>query len=199
MNYAEIKYFDIANGEGVRTSLFVSGCRRGCPGCFNSGAWSFAAGKPFTREVEDKIIESLDHPFCDGLTILGGEPMEPENQAGLVSFVERVRERFPRGGGHRGDPTKTIWCFTGDTLDELMPGARHHTEVTDRLLACVDILVDGPWVQELYDISLRFHGSSNQRLIDMNATRAAAAARGCTLAEAAVCWNDEEVYSTHSM
>lgn len=199
MNYAEIKYFDIANGEGVRTSLFVSGCRRGCPGCFNSGAWSFAAGKPFTREVEDKIIESLDHPFCDGLTILGGEPMEPENQAGLVSFVERVRERFPRGGGHRGEPGKTIWCFTGDTLDELMPGARHHTEVTDRLLSCVDILVDGPWVQELYDISLRFHGSSNQRLIDMNATRAAAEARGCALADAVVCWSDEEVYSTHSM
>ena len=199
MNYAEIKYSDIANGEGVRTSLFVSGCRRGCPGCFNSGAWSFQAGEPFTREVEDQIIESLDHPFCDGLTVLGGEPMEPENLRGLVGFLERVRARFPRSGDGTGAPAKTIWCFTGDTLDELMPGGRHHTEVTDRMLDCIDILVDGPWVQELYDISLRFHGSSNQRLIDLNATRAAAAARGVTLAEAVVPWRDEEVYSTHSM
>lgn len=199
MNYAEIKYSDIANGEGVRTSLFVSGCRRGCPGCFNSGAWSFAAGEPFTREVEDRIIESLDHPFADGLTVLGGEPMEPENQRGLVSFLERVRARFPRGMHADGSPAKSIWCFTGDVLDELMPGGRHHTEVTDRVLDTIDILVDGPWMQELYDISLRFRGSSNQRLIDLNATRRAAAARGCSLAEAVVLWRDEEVYSTHSM
>ena len=207
MNYAEIKYSDIANGEGVRTSLFVSGCRRGCPGCFNSGAWSFAAGEPFTREVEDEIIASLEHPFCDGLTVLGGEPMEPENQRGLVSFLERVRERFPRGGegalgaaaGTPGLAAKTIWCFTGDTLDELMPGGRHHTEVTDHLLSCVDILVDGPWVQELYDISLRFRGSSNQRVIDLNATRAAAAERGCSLADTVCLWQDERVYTTHSM
>lgn len=193
MNYAEIKYFDIANGEGVRTTLFVSGCTRGCPGCFNSGAWSFEAGKPFTREVEDKIIESMAPDYVDGLTLLGGEPMEPQNQAGLVAFVERVRERYPRGGG------KTIWCFTGDTLDELMPGGRHRTEVTDRLLDCIDILVDGPWVQELYDISLRFHGSSNQRIIDLNASRAQAAAQGVSLADAACLWRDEEVYATHSM
>lgn len=193
MNYAEIKYFDIANGEGVRTTLFVSGCTRGCPGCFNSGAWSFEAGKPFTREVEDKIIESMAPDYVDGLTLLGGEPMEPQNQAGLVAFVERVRERYPRDGG------KTIWCFTGDTLDELMPGGRHRTEVTDRLLDCIDILVDGPWVQGLYDISLRFHGSSNQRIIDLNATRAQAAAQGVPLTDAVCLWRDEEVYATHSM
>lgn len=193
MNYSEIKYFDIANGEGVRTSLFVSGCRRGCPGCFNSGAWSFAAGEPFTREVEDQILKSLEHPFCEGLTVLGGEPMEPENQRGLVDFLERVRAVLPREKG------RTIWCFTGDTLDELMPGARHHTEVTDRVLDCIDVLVDGPWVQELHDISLRFHGSSNQRLIDLNATRAAAAERGCSLADAVCLWQDEQVYATHSM
>ena len=193
VNYAEIKYFDIANGEGVRTTLFVSGCTRGCPGCFNSGAWSFEAGKPFTREVEDKIIESMAPDYVDGLTLLGGEPMEPQNQAGLVGLVERVRERYPRGCG------KTIWCFTGDMLDELMPGGRHHTEVTDRLLDCIDILVDGPWVQELYDISLRFHGSSNQRIIDLNATRAAAAEQGVSLADAVRPWRDEEVYSTHTM
>ncbi|WP_418743018.1 anaerobic ribonucleoside-triphosphate reductase activating protein [Enorma massiliensis] len=199
MNYAEIKYFDIANGEGVRTSLFVSGCRRGCPGCFNSGAWSFLAGKPFTQEIEDKIIESLGHPFCEGLTILGGEPMEPENQEGLVGFVERVRERFPREVRPDGSPEKTIWCFTGDTLDELMPGGKHHTAVTECLLGCIDILVDGPFMQDLYDISLRFRGSSNQRLIDLNATRAAAAERGCPLAEAVKLWQDEQVYATHSM
>ncbi len=198
MNYAEIKYFDIANGEGVRTTLFVSGCRRGCPGCFNSGAWSFAAGEPFTRAVEDRIIESLEHEFCDGLTLLGGEPMEPENQAGLVEFLERVRARFPRGGGS-GAPEKTIWCYTGDTLDELMPGAPHATPVTERLLACVDVLVDGPFMQDLHDITLRFRGSSNQRLIDMAATRRAAAHNGVSLAEAVVLWEDEPVYTTHTM
>ena len=201
MNYAEIKYFDIANGEGVRTTLFVSGCTRGCPGCFNSGAWSFAAGEPFTPEVEAQIMASLEHEFCDGLTLLGGEPMEPENQRGLVAFVERVRERFPRGRAEVGisEDAKTIWCFTGDTLDELMPGARHHTEVTNRLLSCIDVLVDGPFVQELHDITLRFRGSSNQRIIDLNATRAAAAARGCSLAEAVQLWRDEDVYATHTM
>ncbi len=193
MNYATIKYFDIANGEGVRTSLFVSGCRRGCKNCFNAVAWDFAAGEPFDTAVEDEILSSLDHPFCDGLSILGGEPMEPENQAGLVDFVERVRRAYPRGAG------KTIWCYTGDTLDELCCGGRHHTEVTDRLLDALDILVDGPFVQELYDISLRFRGSSNQRVIDMNATRVAAAEHAVALSQAVKLWQDETVYSTHSM
>lgn len=193
MNYAEIKYSDIANGEGVRTTLFVSGCTRGCPGCFNSGAWSFAAGEPFTDEVADRIIESLEPFYMDGLTLLGGEPMEPANQEGLVGFVERVRARFPEGCG------KTIWCYTGDTLDELMVGGRHHTDVTDRLLACIDVLVDGPFVQDLHDITLRFRGSSNQRIIDMAATRAAAAEQGVELARAVRPWCDEEVYSTHTM
>lgn len=193
MNYANIKYFDIADGEGVRTSLFVSGCRRGCKNCFNSVAWDFAAGEPFDRAVEDKIIESLDHPFIDGLTILGGEPMEPENQAGLVDFVERVRAAYPSGSG------KTIWCFTGDVLEELMPGGCHHTEVTDRILTCLDMLVDGPFVQDLYDISLRFRGSSNQRVIDMNATRARAEREGVALCDAVELWRDDPVYSTHTM
>ena len=193
MNYANIKYFDIADGEGVRTSLFVSGCRRGCKNCFNSVAWDFTAGEPFDRGVEDKIIESLDHPFIDGLTILGGEPMEPENQAGLVDFVERVRTAYPVESG------KTIWCFTGDVLEELMPGGRHHTEVTDRILACLDMLVDGPFVQDLYDITLRFRGSSNQRVIDMNATRARAAREDVALCDAVELWRDDPVYSTHTM
>lgn len=185
MNYAAIKYFDIANGEGVRTSLFVSGCRRGCPFCFNERAWNFAAGDPFTREVEDKIIESLEPPYMDGLTVLGGEPMEPENQAGLVGFLERVRATYPRSSG------KTIWIYTGDVYEqELLEGGRHHTDVTDRILACADILVDGPFVQELHDITLRFRGSSNQRIIDLNRTRKA----GET-----VLWEDDPIYATHGM
>ena len=193
MNYAEIKHFDIANGEGVRTTLFVSGCRRGCKNCFNEVAWNFAAGKPFTAEVADEIIESLRPAYVDGLTILGGEPMEPENQEGLVAFVERVRDEFPRESG------KTIWCFTGDTWDrELVTGGRHHTEVTDRLLSCVDVLVDGPFVQSLHDITLRFRGSSNQRLIDMPETLEAVAA-GIAPADAVRLWGDERVYATHAM
>lgn len=195
MNYAEIKNFDIANGEGVRTTLFVSGCRRGCKNCFNEAAWNFAAGKPFTREVEDKIIEGLRPVYIDGLTLLGGEPMEPENQAGLVDFLERVRKEFPRDA----PASKTIWCFTGDTLEtELLEGGRHHTDVTDRLLDCIDVLVDGPFVQDLYDITLRFRGSSNQRLIDMNRTRERLAA-GFAPAEAVCLWDDGPVYATHSM
>ena len=110
MNYSTIKYFDIANGEGVRTTLFVSGCRRGRPGCFNAEAWDFSAGKPFTREIEDEILESLSASYVDGLTLLGGEPMEPENQTGLLPFLQRVRSRFPE---------KTIWCYTGELYEIL--------------------------------------------------------------------------------
>lgn len=190
MNYSAIKYFDIANGEGVRTSLFVSGCRRHCPHCFNGEAWRFDAGKPFTPEVEQEILKSLEAPYADGLSILGGEPMEPENQAGLVDFVEQVKSRFPDKG---------IWCYTGDVLEELEADGKHHTDATGRLLACIDVLVDGPFVQDLYDISLRFRGSSNQRVIDLAATRKLAAERGCKLSEAVCLWQDESVYATHSM
>lgn len=194
MNYATIKFFDVANGEGVRTSLFVSGCRRGCPFCFNEEAWSFRAGKPFTPEIEDRIIESMASPFMDGLTVLGGEPMEPENQAGLVGFLERVRAAYPRGGG------KTIWIYTGDTFHiELVPGGRHHrAATTDRILDATDILVDGPFVQEKYDISLRFRGSSNQRIIDLARTRRRMA-DGLAPADAVTLWEDEPVYATHEL
>ena len=151
MNYSEIKYFDIANGEGVRTSLFVSGCRHGCPGCFNPEQWDFTAGKPFSPEVQNEILESLAPEYVDGLTLLGGEPMEPENQRALIDFVERVRETYPE---------KTIWCYTGDLLEDLQnPESSRHTEVTDRLLAAIDVLVDGPFVQAHHDITLRFRGS----------------------------------------
>ena len=190
LNYSAIKYCDIANGEGVRTSLFVSGCRRRCPFCFNEEAQNFAAGSPFDEAAQEAILKSLEPVYIDGLSLLGGEPMEPENQRGLVDFVERVKERFP---------DKNIWCYTGDVLDELLAGGRHHTEVTDRLLACIDILVDGPFVQDKKDITLRFRGSSNQRIIDMNATRAAAEDAGVSLSEAVRIWQDDPVYSTHTM
>ena len=198
VNYATIKYCDIANGEGVRTSLFVSGCRRHCPYCFNEVAWDFAAGMPFSPAVEDEVLASLEPAYIAGLSVLGGEPMEPENQRGLVGFLERVRAVYPADGAGAA-PAKTIWCYTGDTLDELMPGGRHRTEVTERLLACIDVLVDGPYVQELHDVALRFRGSSNQRVIDLAATHAAAAAAGCTPAQAVRLWDDGPFYSTHSM
>ncbi len=190
MNYSAIKYCDIANGEGVRTSLFVSGCRRHCPFCFNEEAQNFASGQAFDAQAEEAILKSLEPEYVDGLSLLGGEPMEPENQHGLVDFVERVKARFPQ---------KNVWCYTGDVLEELLPGGRHRTEVTDRLLACIDILVDGPFVQAQKDITLRFRGSANQRIIDMNATRAKAAELGAPLSEAVCAWVDDPVFSTHTM
>lgn len=127
--------------------------------------WNFDFGEPFTREVEDELIESMCPSHIRGLTLLGGEPMEPSNQRGLVGFLERVKAELPG---------KTIWCFTGDLLEDLLDEANpRRTEVTDRMLACIDVLVDGPYIKELHDISLRFRGSSNQRIIDMPATRAA--------------------------
>jgi anaerobic ribonucleoside-triphosphate reductase activating protein len=181
MNYAEIKYCDIANGVGVRTTLFVSGCRHHCEGCFNPVQWDFAAGEPFTPEVEQKIMESLEPPYVAGLTILGGEPMEMENQAGLLPFLRRVRERFPQ---------KSIWVYTGFTWEALTQGpSRATSEMVPQLLSLVDVLVDGPFVLPLKDISLRFRGSSNQRLIDVPATLASGEV---TL------WQDEPVFSSHA-
>lgn len=182
MNYAEVKYCDIANGVGTRTTLFVSGCTHHCEECFQPQTWSFDFGEPFTREVEDALVERMRPSYVRGLTLLGGEPMEPDNQRGLVGFLERVKAELPG---------KTIWCFTGDLLEDLLDGMSvRHTEVTDRLLDCIDVLVDGPYVKELHDISLRFRGSSNQRIIDLPATRATGGV---------VLWEDEEVYATHSM
>ena len=182
MNYSAIKYFDIANGEGVRTTLFVSGCRRGCKNCFNAVAWDFAAGDPFTPGVADQIIASIDHPFCDGLPLLGGEPMEPENQRGLLELARAAKAAHPE---------KTIWCYTGDMYEELVdPESPRHTEHTDELLALIDVLVDGPYIEDLHDITLRFRGSSNQRVIDLNETRKAGKV---------MLWEDEAVYATHSM
>ena len=158
MNYASIRTCDIANGEGVRVSLFVSGCTNHCKGCFNEEAWDFAYGEPFTKKTENEILAALEPDFIAGLTILGGEPMEPENQRALVPFLRRVRDRFGL--------SKTIWIYTGCILEsELKSPSRWRTEDTDEILAMTDVLVDGRFVEALKDISLRFRGSSNQRIL----------------------------------
>ena len=165
MNYAEIKKNDIANGEGVRTSLFVSGCRNRCKNCFNAVTWDFLYGKPFDQAVEDDIIASTRPRWISGLSLLGGEPFEPEHQRALVPFLRRVRQMYP---------DKTIWGFSGFTYEELTSDGTHpRCEVTDEMLSLLDVLVDGRFVEELKDLTLRFRGSSNQRLIDLNASRQA--------------------------
>lgn len=160
MNYSAIKNYDIANGLGVRVTLFVSGCTHHCEGCFNEETWSFSSGKPFTKETEDEIIKLLSPDYIKGLTLLGGEPMEKVNQAALYPFVKRVKEAYP---------DKNIWCYSGYTLDEIIKG-RAHTDVTDALLGFIDVLVDGEFKKELYSIALKFRGSSNQRVIDLKET-----------------------------
>lgn len=161
MNYATIKKYDIANGLGVRVSLFVSGCTHHCKNCFNAIAWDFAYGTPFTEETEIELLKDLSHPMIEGLSLLGGEPMEPENQFGLISFLRKVKQQFPN---------KTIWCYTGYTLEKDLLEGRAHTPITDELLSYVDVLVDGKFEENLKDITLKFRGSSNQRVIDMKET-----------------------------
>ncbi len=159
MNYGEIKTFDIANGEGVRVSLFVSGCTHHCKNCFNKETWSFDYGKPFTEEAEKIITDNLAFEYINGLSLLGGEPFEPSNQQALLPFLKRVKARFPN---------KTIWCYTGYLFDsELLCESRARCEYTDEMLSLIDVLVDGEFKQDLYDISLSFRGSSNQRIIDV--------------------------------
>lgn len=162
MNYSEIKYYDIANGTGVRTTLFVSGCRNHCEGCFQPETWNFDNGEPFTAEVEDQIIESMKYDYVTGLTLLGGDPFEEENQAVLAPFMNRFKAQCP---------DKNVWAFTGYLLEDLLPGGRKHTEYTDDLLATIDILVDGPFVLARKNLWLKFRGSENQRLIDLNEYR----------------------------
>ena len=165
MNYGEIKDCDIANGVGVRVTLFVSGCTNRCPGCFQPQTWDFNYGEPFTAETEEKLLAMLAPGYINGLTLLGGDPFEPENQRALVPFLRRVREAYPH---------KTVWAFTGFVYEDLLrEGSHPRCEATDELLSMTDVLVDGPFIQAQKDISLRFRGSRNQRLIDMNKTRAA--------------------------
>ncbi len=163
MNYGEIKTTDIANGQGVRTSLFVSGCTHHCKGCFNEETWDFNFGKPFTKEVEDEIIESLRPAYIAGLTILGGEPMEVVNQKEIRPLLERIKRELPK---------KTIWIYSGYLWEELTDpeNKRCHGEDTDAILSMIDVLVDGEFVEEKRDLMLRFRGSSNQRVIDVQET-----------------------------
>lgn len=164
MNYCSIKNCDIANGLGVRVSLFVSGCTHHCKGCFNPETWDFCAGERYTKETEDEILRLLDMPYIDGLTLLGGEPFEPQNQRELVKLLRRVREELPQ---------KNIWCYTGYTYEtdllgeDLNKKSRARCEVTDEMLSMIDILVDGEFKEDLKDINLKFRGSSNQRLLDL--------------------------------
>jgi anaerobic ribonucleoside-triphosphate reductase activating protein len=155
MNYAKINTTDIANGIGVRVSLFVSGCRRHCPGCHNELAWDFDFGQPFTKTTMKRILSRLGEDFIDGLTILGGEPFEPDNVGTMWEIISEVKRVYP---------TKTIWVYSGYTYEEL------HDRYPDDLLSMIDVLVDGAFVEDLKDITLKFRGSSNQRIIDVPAT-----------------------------
>ena len=165
MNYGAIKKFDIANGEGIRTTLFVSGCRNRCKNCFQPETWDFNYGKPFDASASSEIFESLSNPSVRGVTILGGEPMEPENQVALLPFLRELKAKFPE---------KNIWLYTGNLYEELAGNVGSHEKclgITKELLSYVDILVDGPFVEEEKSLGLRFRGSKNQRIIDMNKTR----------------------------
>ena len=162
MNFAKINKNDIANGIGIRVTLFVSGCTHYCKGCFNKEAWDFDFGQLFDEGVQNELLEALNPSYIGGLTLLGGEPMEPQNQRALLPFLKRVKEVYKN---------KTVWCYSGYTFEELTGASRARCEVTDEVLSLIDILVDGEFQEELKDISLRFKGSSNQRIIDMNKTR----------------------------
>lgn len=159
MNYGTIKEYDIADGPGVRVSLFVSGCRHHCKGCFNEETWNFNYGEPFTDEVKDRILKLLEPVYIQGFSLLGGEPFEPENQVVLVKLLREIKETYPK---------KDIWCYSGYLFDvDLAEGGRVYTEVTDEMLSYIDVLVDGEFVEELKDITLKFRGSSNQRILEL--------------------------------
>ncbi|MGM9628570.1 MAG: anaerobic ribonucleoside-triphosphate reductase activating protein [Faecousia sp.] len=162
MNYATIKNCDIANGPGVRVSLFVSGCTHHCPGCFNQVAWDFDYGQPFTQETIDAILKMLQPSYVRGLTLLGGEPFEPQNQAGVVELLRQVKRELPG---------KTVWAYSGYLFDrDILSGRLGDTR---EYLSYVDVLVDGPFIEEKKNLSLRFRGSENQRIIDVPASLSA--------------------------
>ena len=164
MNYATIKSRDIANGPGVRVSLFVSGCTHHCKGCFNAVAWDFDYGQPFTQETIDSILEMLQPAYVKGITLLGGEPFEPENQPALVSLLRQIKEKYPE---------KSIWSFSGYLFDrDILPGKLGDPAITREFVSYLDVLVDGRFVEEKKDLTLRFRGSSNQRIIDVPASLA---------------------------
>jgi len=158
MNYGRINPNDIANGTGVRVTLFVSGCTHHCKGCFNPETWDFNYGSPFTEETRDKILSLLEPGYINGLSILGGEPMEPQNQRELLPLLKKVKEKFPQ---------KDIWCYSGYLFDKEIINGRAHCEVTDELVSLIDVLVDGRFVEEKKNIVLKLRGSENQRVIDV--------------------------------
>lgn len=162
MNYGEIKKTDIADGIGVRVSVFVSGCTHHCKNCFNEATWDFNYGKPYTSETEKEIMNALKPMYISGLTLLGGEPFEPLNQRELVKLLRKVRSELPY---------KTVWCYSGYTYEELTGKSKAVCECTDEMLSMIDVLVDGEFVEEKKDIRLKFRGSSNQRIIDIDKTR----------------------------
>lgn len=165
MNYATIKWTDIANGEGVRISLFVSGCTRRCKNCFNAVAWDFDYGSPFTDEVQESILQGLKSDYIAGLSLLGGEPLEPSNQRALLPLVREVKKSFP---------SKSIWCYTGNTFNPetgLLKENDKNTEVTEELLSYIDVLVDGEFIEAEKNIRLKFRGSSNQRVLDVKKSK----------------------------
>ena len=165
MHYGAVKKFDVANGEGIRTSLFVSGCTNRCKNCFQPETWAFDYGEPFTQEVADDILESMNNSAVRGLTVLGGEPMEPQNQRELLPFLREFKQRYPE---------KSLWIFTGNLYEELTGEPGSHEKclpITAELLSYVDILVDGRFVEEEKSLGLRFRGSKNQRIIDLKKTK----------------------------
>lgn len=162
MNYADIKQYDVANGLGIRVSLFVSGCTHHCKNCFNKETWDFHFGNPFTEAEIEKILEYLKPSYVSGLSLLGGEPFEPENQPGLLTLVKKVKEVYP---------DKDIWCYTGYLFDEDICGKMlDQVPETRELLACIDVLIDGPFIEERKNLKIRFRGSDNQRIIDVKKT-----------------------------
>ena len=183
MNYATIKYYDIANGPGVRTSVFVSGCRHHCPGCFNAVAWDFDYGQPFDKPTRNEVFASCQPDYIAGLSLLGGEPMEPENQRELLPFRAQLQGLVPEQNG------MVLFRLHLGTADR-QRAKLARCEATDELLSLLDVLVDGEFVQAKHDISLRFRGSSNQRLLDVKKTLAAGEP---------VWWEDEKVFATHTM
>ncbi|VWL85958.1 anaerobic ribonucleoside-triphosphate reductase activating protein [Oceanivirga miroungae] len=161
MKYSVIKHFDVANGPGIRVSLFVSGCRHACKGCFNEEIWSFDIGAEFTDDTIDEIVKSLDREFIRGLTLLGGEPLDPKNQEWVCKLVRKVREVLPN---------KTIWCYSGFTYEYITEHMYKKLPYTKELLSYCDVLVDGKFILELLDLKLQFRGSANQRVIDLRKT-----------------------------
>lgn len=159
MNYGNIKKYDIANGEGVRVTLFVSGCTNHCFNCFQPETWDFDYGQPFTNETMRELLEALKPDYIQGLTLLGGDPFELSNQEGLIELLREVKKQYPE---------KDIWSYTGFILDQdLLDGGRRHGPYTDEMLSYIDVLVDGPFIQDKKNISLKFRGSENQRVIDL--------------------------------